>query len=155
MVALRPPASLPRLAPLKFLLARSGLLRSGLLLELVHPVERLPQDGLTRASDAASSLFTASSSADSCMIFFCMERSFSLPLAMTPSRSATVATPAAIVTRLNGEANKFIKTKEFSERIAADGAEPAGGTPEIFAALIRSEIVKWAAVVKHAGLAGK
>ena len=68
---------------------------------------------------------------------------------------APVATPAAIVTRLNGEANKFIKTKEFSERIAADGAEPAGGTPEIFAALIRSEIVKWAAVVKHAGLAGK
>ena len=65
------------------------------------------------------------------------------------------ATPASIVARLNAEANKFIKTKEFSERIAADGAEPVGGTPEAFATLIRTEIVKWAAVVKHAGLAGK
>jgi tripartite-type tricarboxylate transporter receptor subunit TctC len=68
---------------------------------------------------------------------------------------APAATPPAIVTRLNSEANKFIKTREFAERIAADGAEPAGGTPEAFAAFIRAEIVKWAAVVKHAGLAGK
>ncbi len=68
---------------------------------------------------------------------------------------APAATPAAIIARFNAEANKFIKTKEFSERIAADGAEPTGGTPETFAALIRSEIIKWAAVVKHSGLAGK
>jgi tripartite-type tricarboxylate transporter receptor subunit TctC len=68
---------------------------------------------------------------------------------------APAATPAAIVARMNNEANKFIKTREFAERIAADGAEPAGGTPEAFAALIRSEIVKWAAVAKHAGLVGK
>ena len=68
---------------------------------------------------------------------------------------APAATPAAIIARLNTEANKFIKTREFSERIAADGAEPTGGTPEAFAALIRTEIAKWAAVVKHAGLAGQ
>ena len=68
---------------------------------------------------------------------------------------APAATSAAIIARLNTEANKFIKTKEFSERISADGAEPAGGTPEAFGTLIRAEIVKWAAVVKHAGLAGK
>jgi tripartite-type tricarboxylate transporter receptor subunit TctC len=65
---------------------------------------------------------------------------------------APAATPAAIVTRLNAETNKFIKTKEFAERIEADGAEPAGGTPEAFAAFIRAEIAKWAAVVRHAGL---
>ena len=68
---------------------------------------------------------------------------------------APAATPAAIVARLNTESNRFIKTRDFSERIASDGAEPAGGAPEVFAALIRSEIAKWAAVVKHAGLAGK
>jgi tripartite-type tricarboxylate transporter receptor subunit TctC len=68
---------------------------------------------------------------------------------------APAATPTAIVTRLNAEANKFIKTKAFAERIAADGAEPAGGTPEEFAALIHTEIAKWAAVVKHAGLIGQ
>ncbi len=68
---------------------------------------------------------------------------------------APAGTPAAIIARLNTEANKFIKTKEFSERISADGAEPTGGAPEAFGALIRAEIAKWAAVVKHAGLAGK
>ncbi len=65
---------------------------------------------------------------------------------------APAATPAAIVSRLNTEANRFIRTKEFADRIAADGAEPAGGTPEAFAAFIRTEIAKWAAVVQHAGL---
>ena len=68
---------------------------------------------------------------------------------------APAATPAAVLARLNAEANKFIKTREFSDRISADGAEPAGGTAEAFGALIRADIVKWAAVVKHAGLAGK
>jgi len=68
---------------------------------------------------------------------------------------APAATPAAIITRLNADSNKFIKTKEFAERIAADGAEPVGGTPEAFAAHVRAEIAKWAAVVKHAGLAAK
>ena len=68
---------------------------------------------------------------------------------------APAATPAAVIARLNAESNKFIKTREFSERISADGADPAGGTPEAFGALIRAEITKWAAVVKHAGLVGK
>ena len=68
---------------------------------------------------------------------------------------APAATPAAVLARLNAEANKFIKTKEFSDRISADGAEPAGGTAEAFGTLIRADIIKWAAVVKHAGLAGK
>lgn len=48
----------------------------------------------------------------------------------------------------------YPKSKEFAERLAADGAEPAGGTPEAFAAFLRAEIVKWAAVVKNAKLAG-
>lgn len=68
---------------------------------------------------------------------------------------APAATPAAIITRLNAESNKFIKTPAFSERILGDGAEPAGGTPEGFGALIRAEITKWAAVVQHAGLGSK
>ena len=68
---------------------------------------------------------------------------------------APAATPPAVIARVNTEANKFIRTREFSDRISADGAEPSGGTPEAFGALIRAEIAKWAAVVKHAGLAGK
>ncbi len=68
---------------------------------------------------------------------------------------APAGTPRAIVMQLNGEANKFIKTGEFSGRIAADGAEPAGGSPEAFATHIHAEIAKWAAVVRHAGLGDK
>jgi tripartite-type tricarboxylate transporter receptor subunit TctC len=67
---------------------------------------------------------------------------------------APAATPAPIIARLNSESNRFLKSKEFAERLAADGAEPAGGTPEAFAAFLRAEIAKWAAVVKYAKLAG-
>jgi tripartite-type tricarboxylate transporter receptor subunit TctC len=68
---------------------------------------------------------------------------------------APAGTPAAIIARLNDASNQFIKTREFAARIAADGAEPVGGTPQAFAAHIHAEIAKWAAVVKHAGLGGK
>lgn len=36
-------------------------------------------------------------------------------------------------------------------RIIADGNEPVGNTPEQFAAFIRSEIVKWAKIVRESG----
>ena len=68
---------------------------------------------------------------------------------------APAATPATVMARLNAEVNKFISTKGFADRISADGAEPAGGTAQAFGSFIHSEIAKWAAVVKHAGLAGK
>jgi len=38
------------------------------------------------------------------------------------------------------------------ERLAADGAEPVGSTPEEFAAFIKSEIDKWARVANAAGI---
>lgn len=38
------------------------------------------------------------------------------------------------------------------ERLAVDGAEPHGSTPEEFAALIRSELEKWARVTRAAGI---
>jgi tripartite-type tricarboxylate transporter receptor subunit TctC len=38
------------------------------------------------------------------------------------------------------------------QRLAADGAEPVGSSPEEFAAFIKSEIDKWAKVARAAGI---
>ncbi|MBI3918303.1 MAG: tripartite tricarboxylate transporter substrate binding protein [Betaproteobacteria bacterium] len=58
----------------------------------------------------------------------------------------------AIVARLNAEFNKALASPTVREKFAALDIQPVGGTPERFAALIRSETVKWADVVKRAGV---
>jgi tripartite-type tricarboxylate transporter receptor subunit TctC len=40
----------------------------------------------------------------------------------------------------------------MKERLAVDGAEPQGSTPEEFAALIASELEKWGRVTRAAGI---
>lgn len=65
---------------------------------------------------------------------------------------APAGTPAAIVQRLNAEINKALQAADFRERLAANGAEPVGGTPEQFTQVIERETVKYAAVIKRAGI---
>jgi tripartite-type tricarboxylate transporter receptor subunit TctC len=65
---------------------------------------------------------------------------------------APAGTSAAIVERLNAEALKALRSVEMKERLAADGAEPLGGSPAEFAALIRREIDKWTRVAHAAGI---
>ncbi|MBI4195589.1 MAG: tripartite tricarboxylate transporter substrate binding protein [Betaproteobacteria bacterium] len=60
--------------------------------------------------------------------------------------------PAGIVTRLNTELNKIFRTPEIRQRLAADGAEPAGGTPAGLAAYHRADYDKWGKVIGAAGL---
>ena len=61
--------------------------------------------------------------------------------------------PAAVVSRINTETNKVLKTPELKKRLATDGAEPAaGGTPQQLAAYHRADFEKWAKVVKAAGI---
>lgn len=64
---------------------------------------------------------------------------------------APAGTPRAIVQRLNAEINKFLSTPAGRDRLAAIGADPTPSTPEAFAALIKSENVKWADVIKRSG----
>ena len=64
---------------------------------------------------------------------------------------APAGTPEAIITRLNTEFNAALKSPELSRRLADEGAQPVGGTPEEFKALIASEIPRWGQVVKDAG----
>ena len=60
---------------------------------------------------------------------------------------------AAGIAKLNSEIGKVLKQPAGRDRLAADGAEPAPDTPAEFEALIKSELVKWAKVIKSAGLA--
>lgn len=60
--------------------------------------------------------------------------------------------PSDIVARLNHEFNKVIALPHVREKVATFGAELVGGTPEQFAEHIRKETVKWADVVKRAGV---
>jgi len=59
--------------------------------------------------------------------------------------------PKPIVEKLNALMNKAIHSKSFQERFAMIGDEPAGGSPEDFAALIKKDSEKWADVVKRSG----
>ncbi len=65
---------------------------------------------------------------------------------------APAKTPSDIINRLQAEIARGMKTSAVRERLTAMGADPSGNTPEEFAAFLRSEIAKWAKVVKAAGL---
>lgn len=65
---------------------------------------------------------------------------------------APAGTPREIVTRLHVEIARTVRLPDLRARLAHDGAEPVGSTPEDFAALIRSETGKWARVAKTAGI---
>jgi tripartite-type tricarboxylate transporter receptor subunit TctC len=60
--------------------------------------------------------------------------------------------PAPIVTSINTELNKILKEREVIERLDAEGNQPLGGTPEQFAALIKSDNAKWGSVIRDAGI---
>ncbi len=61
------------------------------------------------------------------------------------------ATSKSIVARLNAEINRAMTSAAVTERFTTLGYEPAGGTPEQFAALVTKETAKWAEVVKRSG----
>jgi tripartite-type tricarboxylate transporter receptor subunit TctC len=61
------------------------------------------------------------------------------------------ATPRDIVTRINAAVVKALQSADLRERMSAIGMEPAPTTPEQFDAFIRTEIDKWAQVVKASG----
>src|SRR5688572_1827008 len=61
-------------------------------------------------------------------------------------------TAAAIIARLNAELVKASQSPEIVERIAPDGGEPVGSTPDQFGRHIASEIARWRKVVREAGI---
>ena len=63
-----------------------------------------------------------------------------------------VGTPKQITTKLNTEFLRVLRLPEVQERLAAHGVESIGSTPEQLASHLRSELLKWAKVVKAAGV---
>ncbi len=64
---------------------------------------------------------------------------------------APAHTPPEIVVKLNAEIARILAQPAIKERLVGQGLDPAGGTPEQFAAYLKTEISKWAAVVKASG----
>jgi tripartite-type tricarboxylate transporter receptor subunit TctC len=65
---------------------------------------------------------------------------------------APAGTPREIVTRLNQEIGKAMRTEDAKARLLADGSEAKVGTPEELAKMIVAEIAKWSKVIKQAGI---
>ena len=64
---------------------------------------------------------------------------------------APAGLPRPVLDKLNGAINRAIASQTFKDRFGVIGDEPAGGTPEEFAALIRRELAKWRDVVQRSG----
>mgnify|MGYP003334202876 FL=1 len=65
---------------------------------------------------------------------------------------APAGTPARIVATLNAASLKSLQRPLMKERLAADGAEAVGSSPDAFTAYTRNEIAKWTKVVRAAGI---
>jgi tripartite-type tricarboxylate transporter receptor subunit TctC len=65
---------------------------------------------------------------------------------------APAGTPKDVVTKINGEIVRMLRTPEARERMAREGADPVGNTPEELAKRLASEVAKWAKVVKDTGM---
>ena len=59
--------------------------------------------------------------------------------------------PRAIVSKLNGEIARALAQPDMQERFVAQGVDLQSSSPEQFASLIQSEVVKWRKVVRDAG----
>ena len=64
----------------------------------------------------------------------------------------TGKTPRAVIERLNSTLRQILSDADTRAQLLKNGLDPAPGTAEAFAKLLRAEIVKWAKVVKAAGI---
>jgi tripartite-type tricarboxylate transporter receptor subunit TctC len=60
--------------------------------------------------------------------------------------------PRDIVRKIHDDTLTVIQRADFQQRLAKDGIEPVGNSPEEFAAQVKSDLAKWGQVVKAAGV---
>ena len=65
---------------------------------------------------------------------------------------APAGTPRELIGRLNSELHKALASPDLKERLANAGIDPMTSTPEQFASFIKSETVRYAKVIKDAGI---
>jgi tripartite-type tricarboxylate transporter receptor subunit TctC len=65
---------------------------------------------------------------------------------------APAGTPPAILSRLNAELVKSARSPDVVARLAPDGGEPVGSTPEEFSRHIAAELARWGKLVRETGI---
>ncbi len=66
--------------------------------------------------------------------------------------AAPVGTPKPVVARINAEFNRVLKLPAIRDKLAAQGIDVAGGTPEEFAARMRADLAAYTRVIKATGI---
>ncbi len=61
-------------------------------------------------------------------------------------------TPRAVIAKLNSEINRIISSPGTKDTLLVLGADPVGGSPEQFGALVRKDLERWAQIVKASGM---
>lgn len=64
---------------------------------------------------------------------------------------APAGTPREVVNKLSTEISRVLALPDVKTRYSALGAEPGPGNPDEFAAFLKSEITKWAKVIRDSG----
>ncbi len=64
-------------------------------------------------------------------------------------------TPRSVIDRLHKDLTVVVASPETKERFEAEGSEPLSMSPDEFGRFIAAETVKWARVVKDAGIRGE
>ena len=64
---------------------------------------------------------------------------------------APTGVPKDIVMRLNTEINKALQAADVKKKLNDQGTDVLGGTPEQFGALIKSDLARWAPIIKESG----
>jgi tripartite-type tricarboxylate transporter receptor subunit TctC len=62
------------------------------------------------------------------------------------------ATPPAVVAKINADVRTVLTSDELKKRLAEQGAEPAPNSPQAFAQFVNTDINKWLALAKSAGI---
>lgn len=63
---------------------------------------------------------------------------------------APAATPALVITKVNADINALLQQPEIREILAKQGMTPAGGPPDRFGEMLKSELARWLRVVEAA-----
>jgi tripartite-type tricarboxylate transporter receptor subunit TctC len=64
---------------------------------------------------------------------------------------APAGTSKEIVARLSKETERGVRAPDVGKRLASEGVDAVGSTPDAFASVIRTDIVKWGEVVRASG----
>jgi tripartite-type tricarboxylate transporter receptor subunit TctC len=65
---------------------------------------------------------------------------------------APAGTPKSVIDRLHREIVNIVRSPDFNQVLASEGATPVGNTPAEFDAVIRADVKKWAKIIKEAGI---